>query len=119
MPLYDFCCTAGHEFAVVKHMSEYDPKAPVTCDCGAPASRDMSKSQSSFYGAKVEDAHFSPVLGRVVSSNKEVQREARSRGMIEVGTEKPETLHKHFERQREETRVRRYEDAARVKLYDS
>jgi hypothetical protein len=78
----------------------------------------MSKSRSTFYGARVEDAHFSPVLGKVVSSTKEVQKEAKARGMIEVGSEKPETLHKHFDRQREETRRQRYEDAAREKVYE-
>ncbi len=37
--------------------------------------------------------------------------------MIEVGNEKVETVHRHFEKQREQTRADRWAEADRDKVY--
>lgn len=53
-----------------------------------------------FYGEKVEDAYFDQSLGKVVNSTKEARKLAKEKGWIEVGTEEPEKIHKHFDDQR-------------------
>lgn len=118
MPIYDWVCPQNHEFVTVKSMSEYEPGLMESCpECCELSTRDLSKGKTSFYGAKVEDATFHPAFGKVIRNSKHAQEEAKSRGMIELGNESPDKIHSGFERQRQETRVARYEDAMREKVY--
>jgi len=118
VPLYEYQCRmCAADFDVACPISAIDD--PVVCPaCAATngkAQRQLTRTH--FYGAKVEDASFSPALGKVVKSSKELREEAKRRGMIEVGNEKVETIHRHFERQREDTRQQRWDEAMREKVY--
>ena len=121
MPTYVYRCPEDHcheVYDVVKPMSEIDELA-ICPRCGAFASsacRQVTKAY--FYGAKVEDAAYDPAFGQVIRSSRHRKDEAKARGWIEVGNEKPEVVEKHFERQWAETREQRWQDAAKVKLYE-
>jgi hypothetical protein len=41
----------------------------------------------------------------------DLRKIAKSRGLEEIGNEKPEKIHDHFEKQREETKAQRWADA--------
>lgn len=120
MPIYEYrCheCAAG--FDVVKPVAELDRSEPCPkCNtvCGS-SSRQISRTN--FTGASDWNTQtFHPALGQVVKNNRHARQLAKERGMIEVGNEKVETVHKHFEKQREETREQRWKDAERVKTYE-
>lgn len=120
MPLYEYQCQAcAADFDIVKRMAEIDRKESCPA-CGfenGPRSRKISRSN--FTGASDWNTqHYSPALGMVVKNNREARQIAKQRGLIEVGNESPEKIHKAMEKQREETREQRWKDAERVKLYE-
>jgi ssDNA-binding Zn-finger/Zn-ribbon topoisomerase 1 len=99
--IYPYKCNSGHTWEVIKSVKQIDneEKCP---DCGTIGERYISQSQS-FSGADDWDtAHYSHALGKVVRNNKEERRLASAKGLIEVGNEKPEKIHKHFKKQRDD-----------------
>lgn len=108
--IYPYHCVAcKHEFEVIKSVRQIDDEE--SCElCGQISVRTIAKSQA-FYGANDWDtAHFSTVLGMKVRSNKEAQKIARERGLVEVGTENIEKIHKKFDTEREKKIETRYDD---------
>ncbi len=113
------CPDCRHEFEVVKPMSAIDelescPECAAFCN---PHTRLMQRV--GFTGAgdwNTQD--FNPGLGCYTKSTKHARQIAKSRGLEEVGNEKLETLHKTFDKQREDTRAARWYDAERDKLYE-
>lgn len=108
--IYPYHCVAcKHEFEVIKSVRQIDDEE--SCElCGQISVRTIAKSQA-FYGANDWDtAHFSTVLGMKVRSNKEAQKIARERGLVEVGTENVEKIHKKFDTEREKKIETRYDD---------
>jgi putative FmdB family regulatory protein len=62
--IYDYACTAGHEFERVLPLSRYDE--PQLCECGASARKIITKAP---YGAvQRECVYDSPVDGRPITS---------------------------------------------------
>ncbi len=61
---------------------------------------------------------FNPALGCYTRNTRHARQIAKSRGMEEVGTESPEKIHKHYEKQQEATRAARWDDAMKDKVYD-
>jgi hypothetical protein len=53
-----------------------------------------------FVGASVEDAEYNPALGQVVKNSRHRKEIAKQKGLIEVGNEKTESLHKQADKQR-------------------
>lgn len=105
MPLYPFRCTNKdclHEFDIYSSVAERD--APQTCDrCTAHAERFIAPS--AILGADEWDYnHWNPGLGCWTKGTKHAEKIAKDRGMIPVGTEKSEDIHKHFDKQREKKR---------------
>jgi hypothetical protein len=100
-------------------ISQRDDPSPCP-DCGSPGER------SKLYVTQIDRAaasdwnniSFNPGLGQWTKSNKHAQQIAKAKGMIEVGNEKPENIHKHFDKQREDTAAQRWTDADRDKVYD-
>lgn len=108
--IYPYHCPAcKHEFEVIKSVRQINDEE--SCElCGQISVRIIAKSQA-FYGANDWDtAHYNQALGMRVKSNKEAQRIARERGMIEVGTENIEKIHKKFDTEREKKIETRYDD---------
>jgi hypothetical protein len=90
------------------------PKCASDCDSAC-----RLIARTNFTGASDWNTQtFHPALGQVVRNNRHARQIAKERGMIEVGNEKVETVHKHFEKQREDTRAERWKEADRVKQYD-
>lgn len=119
MPTYLYACAfCSTAWDVVKSMSAIDriEECPA---CGRDNdSKARQVTRTYFYGAKVEDATWDPAFGKVIKSARHRKDEARARGLTEIGNEKPETIEKHFERQREETREKRWAEADRDKVYE-
>jgi len=102
--MYPYKCDCSHEFEVVAKISEID-HAEINCEkCDTLLSskhRQIAKRQF-FYGEKVEDAEYCSALGCVVKNKKHRQQIAKERGLVEVGNEHPDTIHKHFDTERKE-----------------
>ena len=98
--IYPYRCTNEHCWEVIKSVRDIDNPEPCP-ECDTMGTRTISQSQS-FSGADDWDtAHYSQALGKVVRNNGEERRQARAKGLTEVGTESPEKTHKHFKDQRD------------------
>lgn len=102
------CLKCRHEWDVIKHHSRIDERE--TCpECGSqPAQRYIASGF--FYGEKVEDAEYNPAFGQVVRNKAHRRELAKQRGMVEIGNESPEAIHRHFDQERESRAKRRYDD---------
>ena len=114
MPIYEYRCSdCQADWDVVKSMSQLERKET----CPACGRENGCKSRlpprgTSFSGASDWNTqHFSPALGRVVKNHRHARQVAKEKGMIEVGNESPDKIHKHFDDQRQETRKKRWESA--------
>ena len=119
MPIYAYRCPCATEWDVAKPMAELD-RAEACPKCGAvngAGSRLIQRANISGAGDWNTQC-FHPALGQVVRNNAHARQIAKSRGMIEVGNEAPEKIHKACEQQRADTREQRWKEADRVKLYD-
>jgi len=108
-PLYDyFCDQCDKPYEVVKSMKEYDgkDKCPVCLEQG----RRIYSANIHFIGTKVKDSYKCPALGQVIKSDAHRKELTKQLGVIEVGNEKPETVHKYFDEQRATKSKKSYED---------
>lgn len=108
--IYQYVCQdCKQEFDVIKRAS--DMERPELCKCGAQATREFVPSKVFFNGTKVEHAEYNPGLGCIVRNTSHRKEIARSKGLEEIGNEKPETIHKHFDKAREERREKAWAEA--------
>lgn len=117
MPTYEYRCSLCEaDFDVVKSIAsiERTEECPACGHVNKSDARQVSRSNLVGLQHCTESAYHDPALGVVVKDRKHAARIAKDRGYIEVGNEKPETIHKHFETQRKETREQRWKDADRV-----
>lgn len=99
MPTYVYKCAVGHEFEVIKRIAEMDRDE--CCQCGSPAARQITKAN--FYGADQWDKMtYDPVFKQVVKNDNHRRQLAKERGWVEVGNEKPETIHRHADKNLEQ-----------------
>lgn len=91
--IYEYQCTAcDHEFEVYKSVKKY--KEPEPCNlCGGKTKRILSLSNVN----PVEHGEFNHGLGCWVNDKKHRAEVAKQKGMIEVGNEATETVHKDAE----------------------
>lgn len=112
MPIYDYECTAGHRFEVIKPMA-MSQTSEACRDCGALGKK--MPTRFAFSGAsdwnKIEMNHG---LG-VACTPKQAEKIAKNRGLVPVGNESADSMHKHFDAVREERREQRYNDASNLK----
>ena len=108
MPIYDYLCEkCDLEYSVEKKISEYTG-LDKCLSCGNQGYRVFSCNVH-FTGAKIEDAEFNVGLGKITKSKRHREELAKRVGAIEVGNEKPETIYKHFEGDRETRNRKRWE----------
>lgn len=101
MALYDYYCKkCDLEFEVINSMKDYNPKEKCQA-CGEPAERIFKYCKFHFTGTKIEDAEFNVGLGQITKSKRHRDELAKKLGVVEVGNEKPESIHKHFDSERE------------------
>jgi putative FmdB family regulatory protein len=116
MPTYAYKCAAEHSWDVIKRVADIDE--PEKCpECSELGQRLISRTH--FYGAgDWNQLEFNHGLGTWTRGTKHAERIAKERGAIPIGNEPPEKIHQHFEKQREETRRARWDDALRDKVYE-
>lgn len=108
MPTYDYRCEkCDKDYEVVVPISLYDGKDPCP-SCGNIGDRIFS-AKVHFIGTKIEDAEFNPGLGVVTKSKYDRSEKAKRLGAVEIGNEKPDTIHRHFDSSREEKRIKGWE----------
>jgi putative FmdB family regulatory protein len=105
---YDYRCPEHGVFEIWKSMNdaarqEYCPQ------CGTEGVR-LWNNNGGFMGEKVEHSHWHPSLGCVVKSNRHAKEIAASRGLVEVGSEKPDTVHREMESLKEAKREQSYNE---------
>lgn len=106
--IYDYNCTEHGEFEVYKPMSEAG--SPSFCpQCQKEGVR-IWNNRGGFMGEKVEHPEWNPALGCVTKSRKHAKQIADSRGLVEVGNEKPDTVHKEMNSLREAKREQSYNE---------
>jgi len=102
IPTYDyFCDKCDERFDLIKSIHDHKPKEPCP-KCGKMSSQDLSLCRPEHIGASVKDAYKCPALGTIVKSDAHRKELARAKGLEEIGNEKPKSIHRHFEKQRED-----------------
>ena len=88
------CDLCHHEFEVIK--SYKDIERPEPCpECKAPeTTRVIARSQSFSGESDWDSCHYSYALGKVVRNNAELKKEAKRRGLTEVGNEPVDKINK-------------------------
>lgn len=101
-PTYDFFCdTCQLEEEIIQSIKEYT--GHWTCpQCGKPGRRSFKYCSFNFIGTKIEDAEFNPGLGQITKSKRHRDEIAKKMGVVEVGNENPDKLHREFDRARDE-----------------
>lgn len=110
MPTYDYhCAKCDCGFEIIKYMSEHQrfEKCP---SCGNLAPQDFSRCKVHLTGTKIENAEYNPGLGKVTKSKRHREELAKQMGAVEVGNEKPDTIHKHFDSERQHKMKRNWEE---------
>jgi len=109
MPIYDYSCLkCDKNYEVIKSIKEYNGKDPCPT-CGNVGDRRFS-CRIEFIGAKVEDAEFNVGLGKITKGKRHREELAKQMGVVEVGNEKTDSIHKHFDKARDEKRQKAWDD---------
>lgn len=107
--IFPFHCTKCESYKEVVRPS-IEHRAPENCEkCNIPMTRVWTGFH--FSGSKNEFAEFCPAFGKILKNKYERKEEARKTGAIEIGNEKPETVHKYFDQQRKEKRENNWKKA--------
>lgn len=110
MPTYDWLCEKCElEVEEIQSIKEYTGKKACV-QCGGQMARIFSRCSFYHTGASVKDAYKCPALGQVIKSDQHRKELSRKLGVEEIGNEKPETIHKHFDSIRAEKRKKIFED---------
>ncbi len=107
--IYEYSCQTHGTFEVYKAMSE--AHLPEVCPTCQEAATRLWNNRGGFYGEKVEHPEYNPALGCVVKNSKHRAEVAASRGLVEIGNEKPDTIHREMSSIIDTNRNRRYDEA--------
>lgn len=108
MPTYDYLCEkCDLEFEVIKSIKEYDGKDQ--CPACGNIGRRIFTCNVHFVGASIKDAYKCPALGQIIKSDGHRKELIKKLDVVEIGNEKPETVHKHFESERELKRKKNWD----------
>lgn len=112
MPIYDYRCKGcGTDFEVMKRIAIADevetcPSCSGECD---KTHRIITKGKE-FYGEKPDEPFYSVALGKWVKGNNDLRRQAKAKGLIEVGNEDINKLHDRTDRERERKSAQSWQD---------
>lgn len=110
MPTYDFqCLKCDKPFEVIQSIKAYEGSGSCPT-CGNTSRERIFSSKIQFIGASVENAEYNPAFGQVVKNKNHRAELAKQKGLIEIGTEKPSTIHKHFDDARADRRKRSWDE---------
>jgi putative FmdB family regulatory protein len=111
VPTYDWTCEKCDKgFETIESIKEYSGKAECPT-CGNPTT-ERNYSRCLFYnvGASVENAEYNPAFGQIVKNSKHRKELAKAHGLVEIGNEPTEKIHKKFESDRSEKRKKAWDD---------
>jgi putative FmdB family regulatory protein len=112
MPVYDYLCQkCGTAFDVTKRIAEIDvvescPECKSECDSKAR----IISTPKEFFGEKPEEPFYSVPLGKWVKGKSDLRKQAKARGMIEIGNENVDNMIKRDDRYIQEKCDRRYRE---------
>lgn len=109
--IYCYNCNAcGHSFDVIKRYTEMEREE--RCEaCKEVATRQFVPQRIHLLHTAVQSAEYNPGLGVIVKDRQHRAEICKQKGLEEIGNEKPEALHNHFDKAREEKREREWEKA--------
>ncbi len=108
MAIYDYSCQkCDKDYEIIKSIKEYSGNDPCP-SCGNIGQR-IIKSVV-FYGEKVQNAEYNPGLGKIVKNKYHRSELTKQMNVIEIGNEKPEVIHKKFDKDRSEKLKKSWED---------
>lgn len=83
------------------------------CECGHEAIRLFRPNPNNINKSKgiAYEANYNPGLGEVVYSDRHYKELCKIKGLEPLGNEKPETIHKHYDKQRQEKLDKAYDEA--------
>lgn len=112
---YPYECPELHQFEVVKSVRNIDD--PENCPtCGKLSTRYIALSH--FYGASDWDKQeYNPGLGMVTRNSKHRAREAKARGLIEIGSEDCDKICNAQDKKLEDADNERHEKAMEPVVY--
>lgn len=101
MPYYPYKChDCGEKFEVIKQISAIDDVE--ACPSCSATRTERCIGRVNFKGeGDWNQLDYHPAFGKPMTPM-QASKEARRRGMIEIGNEPPDKIHKHFEKQREQ-----------------
>ena len=103
------CQECSHNFDVVKSVKQIDSLEECQA-CGSSSTERLFSAQIYFIGAKVEDSEYNPGLGCVTKGKRHREEIAKQRGLVEVGNESADTLHKESVVKKEKQREREWSE---------
>ena len=109
--IYPYRCKAcEHEFTAIKSVKEIN-RVETCPECSAECDESCRYiSRTSFYGADDwNKEEYCPALGKVIKNRKHRAAEAKRQGLIEIGNEKPDNIHKHNEQTLRDIQQRRWD----------
>lgn len=110
MPTYIMTCSkCDKEFEHFESIMTFEGKAPCPT-CKNVSNEQVYTGAVHFLGASVESAEYNPGLGQIVKNSKHRKEIAKQKGLIEVGTEKPDQMRRHFEKERQDKLKKRWDD---------
>lgn len=109
-PTYEFeCLKCEKNFETIESIKDYDGDGQCPT-CGNISRERIFSSKVLFIGTKVENAEYNPAFGQVVKNSQHRKELAKQKGLIEVGTEPPEKIHKKFESDKQEQLKKSWDD---------
>lgn len=110
MPTYKMHCQkCDDNFEHVESIKTFEGQAQCPA-CKTISNEQVYTGAVHFLGASVESAEYNPALGQIVKNSKHRKELAKQKGLIEIGTEKPETIHKHFDKARADKLKKSWDD---------
>lgn len=108
--IYEYNCPkCDSTFDVVKKVAEIDRAEPCP-QCYNPDTDRVFNPKIYFNNASVEDAYYNHGLGQVVKNRAQAKELAERKGLVEIGTETPETIHKESAVKAAERREKEWND---------
>lgn len=115
-PTYDWSC-GEHAYEIVTTVAERDTQT--TCPtCGKAGARQLTLPRLSNTAGDWNRVEFNHGLGCWTKGHRDAAQKAKARGLVEVGNESPETIHKTQEAVHKANREAVWSDVARDKLYE-
>lgn len=96
-------------FDVIKSYRQMEQ--PEACSrCNEVAIREFVPSHIHFIGTSVQNTEWNPGLGCLVKNKKHREEIAKRKGVVEIGNETTETIHKYFDKSRAEKLDKAYDE---------